>query len=379
MVDIAILCPIEEEFTAVRKLILHASPHISELHKLPFEFGWLPTAVGNWSVALIEPGSKHNNFELRTYQVLHELRPKYVFLVGVAGGRKEVRIGDIVVSTKAYDYEPGKETSQGFVSRPDSVHNDSEDLLTLARRLARYLHDQPSFSDYKVHFGPIASGNKIIASTQANTYKIIEGHYENTLAVELEAYGFARMASHFKVKYLNIRGISDLIDDKAQADAQGSQSLSAARAANFLFQLIQRLPIPNTTQMQEMVPIKYCEKKYRLYEMRNPQDAILLFRKDRIEFKSEEKAFQLFHIHGLKHISMAGDFSKTWVELRFWQNQQIVTLYFSSLYTVPGWRYWIGGSRSLFRRLQSFQVRDTPTIPLYSESSLIEANKVLDL
>ena len=43
-----------------------------------------------------------------------------------------VDIGDLVISTKAYGYESGKETSDGFRSRPNSRFNNSVQLTQLA-------------------------------------------------------------------------------------------------------------------------------------------------------------------------------------------------------------------------------------------------------
>jgi nucleoside phosphorylase len=46
-----------------------------------------------------------------------------------------------------------------------------------------------------------------------------------------------------RVRSLNIRGISDLLDDKVQADHQNYQPLAAAHAASFAFELLEHLDL----------------------------------------------------------------------------------------------------------------------------------------
>ena len=73
--------------------------------------------------------------KLKVNEAISSLSPKYVFLAGIAGGIKDPKIGDIVIGTKAYFYEGGKETNKGFVARPRIIENKSHELLKIANSI----------------------------------------------------------------------------------------------------------------------------------------------------------------------------------------------------------------------------------------------------
>jgi len=57
----------------------------------------------------------------------------------------------------------------------------------------------------------------------------------------MEEYGFLEAAkAHSEIKCVVIRGISDLVDAKGEADKQGSQEFAAQTASKFAFELISR-------------------------------------------------------------------------------------------------------------------------------------------
>jgi hypothetical protein len=49
---------------------------------------------------------------------------------------KDVRIADVLIATKAYSYEAGKEDADGFKARP-SAESFSADLLAFAQIISR--------------------------------------------------------------------------------------------------------------------------------------------------------------------------------------------------------------------------------------------------
>lgn len=57
----------------------------------------------------------------------------------------------------------------------------------------------------------------------------------------MEGNGFLIAARPYDVHAIEVRGISDLIDNKEEADASGSQPIAAANAAAFVFSMIDQL------------------------------------------------------------------------------------------------------------------------------------------
>jgi nucleoside phosphorylase len=57
------------------------------------------------------------------------------------------------------------------------------------------------------------------------------------MVVEMEGEGFMRAAYTNKVDGMVVRGVSDLLDGKAEADSSGSQEVASDHAAAFAFEL----------------------------------------------------------------------------------------------------------------------------------------------
>ncbi len=180
-----------------------------------------------------------------TERAIHLLKPQVIFLVGIAGGRKKLNIGDVVIVTRTCSYESGKETKEEFRFREKGgrfnyellqqaiAESEQSDWLTMTSH---------KDSKYKVKDGAIASGEKVVTTSKTELMKIIQRHCEDTIAVEMEGVGLSTVLYPYpKVKGLNIRGISDLIDGKDQIYDEGYRELAAENASAFAFHLIKQL------------------------------------------------------------------------------------------------------------------------------------------
>ncbi len=212
-----------------------------------YELGRFQSGDRSWEVAIAEIGMGNPGAASAAERAIAFFKPRLVLFVGVAGGLKDVRLGDVVAADKVYGYEFGKVEATGFKTRPN-VYNATHTLEQRARAVARrqqWLKRLPlSFPDPvpKALVGPIAAGEKVLASTTSETWKLIKQSYGDALAVEMEGHGFlAALHANQHVDALIVRGISDLIDGKQEADAANFQEIAAQHASAFAFEVLARL------------------------------------------------------------------------------------------------------------------------------------------
>lgn len=350
MADIVILCPIAVEFEAVYQLLEDTEEGNGPVLAQDFALGYVSAANHIWKVALVETGSRTEHLGAITARVMYYFQPKYILLVGVAGGIKDVAIGDIVIATKAYGYDSGKESENGFDSRPYVIDHPVE-ILRICRRLARKYNSQKR--SFKVVLGPIASGNKVVAYRDAVTYQIIKQHYNDTIALEMEATGFAEAASGFGVQFANIRGISDLLDNKTKSDKEGSQELASQRAAQFTIDLIRSLPLPAKEVVTAQIhKVTYLDKQAALLSYRRPKKGELKFRQSGIELRTKNGMLELKEIRKVEHIAMHGDFAPNWVMVEFRHGESWSKIFLSTT-NPPGLGNWFGGSKRLMEDIEA--------------------------
>ncbi len=203
-----------------------------------------------WRIVVAEIGPGNENAAIETERALGFFKPEVALFVGIAGGLKDVQLGDVVVATKIYGYEYGKDAKR-FLPRPE-VGRSSHRLVQRARADARgdaWRRRLPAVSGTpKVFVQPIAAGSKVVAAGRARATKFLREHYSDAVAVEMEGFGFIAAAfARPNIQAAVIRGISDLIEGKAEADAAGSQERASRHAAGFAFEMLANLDLGTST------------------------------------------------------------------------------------------------------------------------------------
>lgn len=239
-----ILTALPVEYQAVRTHLTHIREETHPRGTI-YECGIFTSEKQEWDVGIVEIGAGNVETALEAERAIAYFQPELMFFVGVAGGLKDVALGDVVVATKVYGYESGK-ASRTFLPRPE-VGNSSFRLQHRARAEARkqdWLQRLGSLAPDpapRVFVAPIAAGEKVVSSKRSATWKFLTTNYGDALAVEMEGYGFLKVAlANQQVHALVIRGISDLIDGKQEADAANSQELAARHASAFAFEVLAR-------------------------------------------------------------------------------------------------------------------------------------------
>ncbi|MBE9228821.1 SIR2 family protein [Phormidium sp. LEGE 05292] len=203
-----------------------------------------------WDVAIAQIGAGIIGAARATAQAINNFQPDVILFVGVAGGIKDVALGDVVAATKIYEYEFGK-AEKKFKPRPE-VGLSNFNLVQRARAEASSSDWQQRIrpaplSTPKVHVAPIASGEKVIASIESKLFEFLRSNYEDAIAVEMEGFGFLNAThAHQQVSALVIRGISDLIFNKTEVDKKGYQEIAACHASAFAFQVLAKFIPPLT-------------------------------------------------------------------------------------------------------------------------------------
>lgn len=206
--------------------------------------GFFKGQFEGWTVVVVESGAGNVSAATISMRALAHYKPSVALFVGIAGGVKDVAIGDVVVATKVYGYESGKERASGFSARPD-VMKSAHALESKARVLRqsdewrRRLDPAITLGNPAIFVGPIAAGEKVIASKRAATARLLKKNYGDTYAVEMEGRGFLEgVHVNHPTQGCVVRGISDLLSGKAGADESGSQPRAADAASAVAFEIL---------------------------------------------------------------------------------------------------------------------------------------------
>jgi nucleoside phosphorylase len=248
-VDVAIICPLPKEREAVRTALEFTDQNRTTRGKGTY---WLGRLQGpEWTDPPYEvvvaqlPGMGTNNAALTTSDVINDWHPRAVFIVGIAASAGDTLLGDVVVGSAVLYYEAGKVTPDGIEPEPYMYPADAQ-LYHKATTTGTWMEEiralRPDGCQTRpgVHYGVIASGEKVVADQEMRD-AIVRVH-RKMAAIEMEAFGVAAAASRSDslVRQLAIRGICDTADRNKNDDWQ---DYAAAAAASFVRHYLLERPL----------------------------------------------------------------------------------------------------------------------------------------
>ena len=171
-------------------------------------------------VIIRECGAKNTIAAQETERAISNFKPDAIFL-WESGSRKpnDFSIGDVIFPKEIYSYEAGKAEKTGlWLDQTWHLQLMHLQKLQKERRKDEWkaLIKNGWDTNVKANLGIIASGEQLIEDYESEVGKILTDHYNDTSAVEMEGFGFAKAAirqgrSSGNMMIGVVRGISDVI------------------------------------------------------------------------------------------------------------------------------------------------------------------------
>jgi nucleoside phosphorylase len=228
---VVMLTAFNDEYKALRQRLTDITTHRHN-RGTRFEIGTIRDT--SCRVALSLTGKGTHPAAVLAERAIQEFSPAALMFVGVAGALWDTPLGDVVVATHVCAYHGGISEDDGLKARPRVWETDHE-VSQIAQHIARtgdWEKDVPQGT--AVHFGVIAAGEVVHNSRLSAEARWIRQHYNDAIAIEMEAAGVAQ-AGHLNGSPIAvIRGISDKSDGTKTATADRSwQPQAATNAAAF--------------------------------------------------------------------------------------------------------------------------------------------------
>lgn len=215
---ILVLAAMQQEFDALSK---HLKNSISDYeHDIKYEKGY----IGDKEVILVLTGIGKVNATYTITTMFNHFPINFVINIGSAGGvltnREELDTLDVVVSTKVAQHDldvtlAGREKGE-LDNHPKYCQATFEDS---------WFNDLDEFK-HQIHFGTIASGDQFIGDIQR--VEQITSDFEDVLAVEMEAGAIAQISNRWRIPFVIMRSISDVVGKEVANHLQFEEYLEQA-------------------------------------------------------------------------------------------------------------------------------------------------------
>ncbi|MFJ6914083.1 purine phosphorylase [Streptomyces sp. NPDC101133] len=236
---VVILTALNLEYQSVRQRLEDLAVHRHE-RGTRFETGTVRGTSCRVALGLTNKGN--HSAAVIAERAIQEFSPAAVLFVGVAGALWDAtRLGDVVMASHVYAYHGGTSEDDGLKARPrvwEAPHGISQ-LASHLARLNDWADPAPDHEDGpQVRFGAIAAGEIVQNSRISAEAKWIRQHYNDALAIEMEAAGVAQAGHLGGAPVAIVRGISDRADGtKNSSEDRNWQPRAAANAAAFAIRL----------------------------------------------------------------------------------------------------------------------------------------------
>lgn len=251
-VDVAMITAVDDEYRALEKLpvnwediYIEGDPCIYSCCEFIDDYGNKKRML---RAKLLDMGMPSASSV--TTKVLTVFSPELVVMVGICGGNSsEVKLGDLIVAERTWDYGSGKyvtvDNELKFQPQPDQLYiePDLKSKIERNKTIITELYNEwnQKENDTKhsdLHIGALPSGAAVV-SNEEYLKSVLDPQYRKYLGIDMETYGvyYSCKNHNSNVKYISIKSVSDLADkDKDDSYHKYGSYLSAF----FAFKLISK-------------------------------------------------------------------------------------------------------------------------------------------
>ena len=203
-------------------------------------------------------------------QIIRELSPRFVILVGICGGilraRDDYRLGDVVFAREVIHYEPAKISGGEYMHRSERFECDELGMIdfhTAAVKLEEgpwtaeaYIgvpRPRDAHARERPHLkcGAVLSGEKVIADP-LRAEELLK-LYPDAVSIEMEAAGLAYACQSHGTGFLVIKAVSDPADSTKNDEFR---AYASATAASFVHCLLTETRLsPRSLPVDTKVPL----------------------------------------------------------------------------------------------------------------------------
>lgn len=262
-VDVLLLAPLEDERDAIRDQLTQRD-RVDPLPGEPYAYdrAWLSFRTaegggGRYSVALGLTGRGGKNAFAAARAGIDRWQPRYVVLVGIAGGLgDDVKIGDVLIARGIMDCSLKRDGEHG-----DEIRWSPLQVDPIMLRATQDLNPGPLIPAEdipsngrppKKHTGLIASDDDVIARRKRSDS--LKTKYDQLVGVEMEAHGVGQAASEHpsRPRFFMVRAVSDFADGNKDSDhVVGLRGYACRVAATYALGLLERGALNPGLQVKE--------------------------------------------------------------------------------------------------------------------------------
>ena len=212
---IGIIVAIDDEYNSLRKIIKENNK------KNIYGVNFLEGRINSKGVVIVKCGVGKVNAARATQILIDNYTIDYIINVGVAGGLKDSKIGDIIVAEKLFqhDFDITKFNHDlGYIPDIGIYIFSSKKLVNKCVELG-------------LKKGTIASGDIFV--TDRDYSKMLEEKFDCD-AVEMEGAAIAQVCYLSGIDFIVIRGISDNPNDNNHIDFEKFVKSSSEKIADFI-------------------------------------------------------------------------------------------------------------------------------------------------